>query len=63
MTCLGLGDRDRAKFHFEKAVNTRMYHYFDADYGWSQTFLKKLNANPNWPRWIPHVAPMPKAKP
>lgn len=48
----GKEHRDKAVEHFDKAVRTRMYHYFDFDYGWSQTFLKKLRDHPEWPKWV-----------
>jgi serine/threonine protein kinase/tetratricopeptide (TPR) repeat protein len=44
------GDRKGAKEHFQKCVDTRAFIYFD--YTWARAFLKRMEEDPRWPRWI-----------
>ncbi len=63
--CVGIaklsrGDRAEARVQFEAAVQTGAFVYYPYDL--SVAFLRRMGADPNWPRWIPHVAPMPRHK-
>lgn len=60
MALLANGDRDGARDHFRHAADTHVVWY--VDHTWSRAFLARLDADPNWPRWIPHIAPMPREK-
>jgi hypothetical protein len=52
MTKLAEGDRDGAKQHFQKAIDTKwIYHVYG--YPYSQAFLERLKKDPTWPKWIP----------
>jgi len=48
---LATGDRAAASRHFQSAVATRCYGFLAFD--WSQAFLIRLGADPQWPGWIP----------
>lgn len=48
---LAQGNRDAAKGHFRKAVDTRCDGFLACD--WSDAFLIRLDKDPRWPRWIP----------
>lgn len=61
MALLADGDRDGARIHFRRAVETHVVWY--VDYTWSLAFLSRMDADPEWPRWIPKRAPMPQPKP
>jgi tetratricopeptide (TPR) repeat protein len=43
-------DRDGARDHFQKCVDTRVFIYWD--YVWARAFLDRLNSDPRWPKWI-----------
>jgi serine/threonine protein kinase len=51
MALLAIGDRDGARSHFRHAVDTHVVWY--VDHTWSRAFLARLEADPNWPPWIP----------
>ena len=48
---LAKGDRAGARYHFQKAIDTRVY--FRSHFYWSQMFLSRLEKDPRWPPWIP----------
>jgi hypothetical protein len=50
MTKLAEGDREGAKKHFDKAVETRAWGWGEYDLSW--VFRDRLKA-PTWPPWIP----------
>jgi tetratricopeptide (TPR) repeat protein len=52
---LAQGDRAGAREHFQKAVATRVL--FFVEYEFSRLFLKRMDQDPNWPRWIPLKEP------
>jgi serine/threonine protein kinase len=45
------GDRRGAREHFIKSAATPMIGWYE--HQWSRCFLSRLDANPNWPPWIP----------
>jgi tetratricopeptide (TPR) repeat protein len=47
---LAKGDRAGARYHFQKAIDTRVY--FRSHFYWSQMFLSRLEKDPTWPPWI-----------
>lgn len=51
MALLVDGDRKGARAHFQKAVDTHVVWY--VDHTWSGAFLSRLDADPNWPPWVP----------
>jgi serine/threonine protein kinase len=51
MDKLAQGDRAGAREHFQKAVDTRVFTF--PEYQYSRLFLKRMNQDPAWPRWIP----------
>ena len=51
LTHLAEGDRAGALEHLRQAIATRATGF--ALYDWSPAFLKRLEADPNWPPWIP----------
>jgi hypothetical protein len=51
MTKLAEGDRDGAREHFDKAVETRAWGWGEYDMSW--VFRARLKKDPNWPPWIP----------
>jgi hypothetical protein len=51
MTKLAAGDRDGAKKHFDKAVETRAWGWGEYDLSW--VFQARLEKDPKWPPWIP----------
>jgi serine/threonine protein kinase len=51
MTKLAEGDREGAKKHFDKAVETRAWGWGEYDMSW--VFRHRLEKDPNWPPWIP----------
>jgi serine/threonine protein kinase len=51
MSRLADGDRDGAREHFRRSVDTHVVWY--VDHTWSRAFLARLEADPNWPPWIP----------
>jgi tetratricopeptide (TPR) repeat protein len=51
MTKLGEGDREGAKKHFDKAVETRAWGWGEYDMSW--VFRHRLTKDPKWPPWIP----------
>jgi tetratricopeptide (TPR) repeat protein len=51
LTKASKGDKAGAKRHFHEAVNTRVFQY--GEYVWARVFSKRMDADPNWPRWIP----------
>jgi tetratricopeptide (TPR) repeat protein len=53
------GDREGAKEHFAKVVNTRAI--WPIQWPWSVMFLSRLENDPAWPKWIPpkNVEPKP----
>jgi tetratricopeptide (TPR) repeat protein len=48
---LAEGDREGAKEHFRKCAATGVFFYWD--YQWARAFLKRLENDRTWPRWIP----------
>ncbi len=48
---LAEGDRAAATVHFQSAIDTRVYMFWD--WGWSQLLIEKLEKDPTWPPWIP----------
>ena len=44
------GDRSGAREHFEKCVETRVFIFWD--WIWARAFLKRVQQDPTWPRWI-----------
>jgi tetratricopeptide (TPR) repeat protein len=51
MTKLSEGDREGAKNHFDKAVETRAWGWGEYDMSW--VFQARLANDPKWPPWIP----------
>jgi hypothetical protein len=47
---LAEGDRDGARDHFQKCVQTRVFIYWD--YVWARAFLDRLKGDSRWPDWI-----------
>jgi hypothetical protein len=45
------GDRDGARDHFRKAVQTRLIVNYVCD--WSRSFLARMEKDNTWPPWIP----------
>lgn len=52
---LAHGDRAGARAHFEAAVATGVFVYFE--HAWSRAFLAKMQADPRWPAWLPADPP------
>jgi serine/threonine protein kinase/lipoprotein NlpI len=52
---LAQGRRTAAREHFQKAVDTGVFGFFE--YDWSRLFLKRMEQDPNWPPWIPLQQP------
>ena len=52
MATLARGDRVGARAHFQNAVDTHVVWY--VDHTWSLAFLSRLDADPNWPSWLPN---------
>ena len=52
---LAQGDRIEAREHFEKALATGVFRWYE--YQWSRLFLKRMERDPNWPSWIPLKEP------
>ncbi|MDA1274828.1 MAG: hypothetical protein O2960_12385 [Verrucomicrobia bacterium] len=48
---LSVGDRDQAKNHFLKCVETQVFGFYE--YLWGRVFLTRMEEDPNWPPWIP----------
>jgi tetratricopeptide (TPR) repeat protein/predicted Ser/Thr protein kinase len=46
---LAEGDREGAREHFQKCVDTRVFVYWD--YKWARAFVDRLKQDPDWPRW------------
>src|SRR5262249_48900814 len=44
------GDRARAREHFQKCVDARVF--IDWEYPWVRAFLERLKKDRTWPRWI-----------
>jgi serine/threonine protein kinase len=51
LTLLAEGDRAKAREHFHKAMGTRAWSLPAYDMSWVS--LGRLEADPNWPPWIP----------
>jgi hypothetical protein len=47
---LAAGDRRGARKHFQMAISTRAYWYYDSF--WCLMFLSRLEEDPTWPKWI-----------
>jgi len=47
---LSQGDRAGAREHFQKALATGVFEFLE--YDWSRLFLKRMEQDPTWPRWI-----------
>jgi hypothetical protein len=45
------GDRDGARRHFQKALDTKSYGAIP--YPYARAFLARLEHVPGWPKWIP----------
>jgi tetratricopeptide (TPR) repeat protein len=52
---LAQGDRAGAREHFQKALSTGAFGA--GEYQWSRLFLKRIDRDPNWPKWIPLQEP------
>jgi serine/threonine protein kinase/tetratricopeptide (TPR) repeat protein len=50
---LSEGDRLTARDHFQKCVATRVFASWH--WPWVRAFLKRLEEDPTWPKWIPPV--------
>ena len=50
MAALSDGDRESARMHFRKAIETRVFDY--NEYSSSQWMLSRLEKDPKWPPWI-----------
>ena len=51
LTALADGNRAEARKHLQQCVDT---HYFEfLPYDFARMFLSRMDADPNWPRWIP----------
>jgi serine/threonine protein kinase len=48
---LSEGDRTAAQEHFRKCVATRVFANWH--WPWARAFLKRMDKDPQWPRWIP----------
>jgi serine/threonine protein kinase len=48
---LSEGDRFAACEHFRKCAATRAFYSWE--WPWARAFLKRLEQDPSWPRWIP----------
>ncbi|HJT32914.1 MAG TPA: protein kinase [Pirellulales bacterium] len=48
---LSEGDRTAAQGHFRKCVATRVFANWH--WPWVRAFLKRMDDDPQWPRWIP----------
>ena len=48
---LSRGDKLRAQEHFRQSAATPVYEFYE--HAWSRAFLKRMEADPNWPSWIP----------
>jgi hypothetical protein len=48
---LSEGDRTAAREQFHKCVATRVFDTWH--WPWARAFLKRMDADPLWPRWIP----------
>jgi hypothetical protein len=48
---LSEGDRTAAREHFHECVATRAFANWE--WPWVRAFLKRMDADPLWPRWIP----------
>jgi tetratricopeptide (TPR) repeat protein len=51
MTLLAEGDRQGARSHFQKSVDTGVVDFFERN--WSRGFLSCMQSDPGWPAWIP----------
>jgi hypothetical protein len=58
LTALAGGDRVKARQNFQHCIDTHFYEFLPYDL--SKMFLSRMDKDPNWPHWIPHVAPMPR---
>ncbi len=47
---LARGDREQARYHFERCVATRCAGFLSWD--WSHALLRRIAADPEWPKWI-----------
>ncbi len=52
---LAQGDRAGAREHFQKDFATGVFAFWE--YDWSRLFLKRMDQDPTWPRWIPLKEP------
>lgn len=52
---LVLGQRQKAKAQFEKCVDTGVWEFFE--YNWARAYLVRMEADPNWPHWLPANEP------
>ena len=52
------GDRRGARYHFQKAVETRARWIYP--WAWCRMFLSRLDNDPKWPPWIPMKENPPK---
>jgi serine/threonine protein kinase len=52
---LAVGDRDAARENFHLVMASRGHGFFFFD--WTPTLLQHLDADPNWPPWIPAQKP------
>jgi len=48
---LAQGDRAGAREHFQKALDTRVFTFWE--FYWSRSFLRRMDQDPKWPPWIP----------
>jgi serine/threonine protein kinase len=47
---LSQGDRQGAREHFRLSLATPVIRFYE--YRWSRAFLRRMEADPNWPAWI-----------
>jgi hypothetical protein len=50
MRRLARGDWSGAREHFRKCDETRVFVYWD--HQWARAFLRRLEQDPSWPKWI-----------
>jgi hypothetical protein len=51
MKSLALGEREKARKHFEETAATGKLVWYN--YHWAKAFLHRMNEDPKWPDWIP----------
>lgn len=51
MKALSLGEREKAKRHFQQAIATRRIGWYN--HSFAKRFLLRMETDPDWPDWIP----------